>query len=115
MGEKFCRWGILSTAGIAKKNWASIANSGNGQIVAVASRDVAKAQTFIDECQASAPVAYKVDAVGSYDELLNRSDIDAVYVPLPTGIRADWVVKAAQAGKHVMVEKPCGVNTAEVQ
>ena len=115
MGEKICRWGILSTAGIAKKNWASIANSGNGQIVAVASRDVAKAQTFIDECQASAPVAYKVDAVGSYDELLNRSDIDAVYVPLPTGIRADWVVKAAQAGKHVMVEKPCGVNTAEVQ
>lgn len=115
MGGNICRWGILSTAGIAKKNWHSIANSVNGQVVAVASRSTAKAQTFIDECQASAPVAHKVDAVGSYDELLNRPDLDAVYVPLPTGIRADWVVKAARAGKHVMVEKPCGVDTADVQ
>ena len=115
MGEKICRWGILSTAGIAKKNWHSIANSGNGHVVAVASRSTAKAQLFIDECQASAPVAHKVDAVGSYEELLKRSDIDAVYVPLPTGVRAEWVVKAAQAGKHVMVEKPCGVDTADVQ
>ena len=115
MSKKNCRWGILSTAGIAKKNWHSIANSGNGVVVAVASRSTEKAQTFIDECQASVPVSHKVDAVGSYEELLKRSDIDAVYVPLPTGIRSEWVVKAAQAGKHVMVEKPCGVDTADVQ
>ena len=115
MGEKTCRWGILSTAEIAKKNWASIANSGNGRVIAVASRSVEKAQKFIAACQASVPVAHSVDAVGSYDALLSRSDIDAVYVPLPTGIRTEWVVKAAQAGKHVMVEKPCGVTTAEVQ
>jgi predicted dehydrogenase len=115
MGEKTCRWGILSTAEIAKKNWASIANSGNGRVVAVASRSVEKAQKFIAACQASVPVAHSVDAVGSYEELLSRSDIDAVYVPLPTGIRTEWVVKAAQAGKHVMVEKPCGVTTVDVQ
>ena len=115
MGEKTCRWGILSTAEIAKKNWASIANSGNGRVVAVASRSVEKAQKFIAACQASVPVAHSVDAVGSYEELLSRSDVDAVYVPLPTGIRTEWVVKAAQAGKHVMVEKPCGVTTADVQ
>ncbi|MCX7397220.1 MAG: Gfo/Idh/MocA family oxidoreductase [Planctomycetales bacterium] len=115
MGEKTCRWGILSTAEIAKKNWASIANSGNGRVIAVASRSVEKAQKFISACQASVPVAHSVDAVGSYDALLSRSDIDAVYVPLPTGIRAEWVVKAAQAGKHVMVEKPCGVTTADVK
>lgn len=114
MSQKVCRWGILSTAGIAKKNWHSIINSGNGQTVAVASRSVAKAQQFIDECKASVPVSHPVAAFGSYEELLNSKDVDAVYVPLPTGIRTDWVVKAAQAGKHVMVEKPCGVTSADV-
>ena len=115
MAEKVCRWGILSTAGITKKNWHSIANSGNGHVVAVASRSVEKAQQFIDECQASVPVAHPVAALGSYDELLKRSDIDAVYIPLPTGVRTEWVVKAAQAGKHVMVEKPCGVTSSDVR
>ena len=115
MGGKTCRWGILSTANIARKNWHSIVNSGNGQIAAVASRNVEKAQQFINECQASVPTPYAVAAVGSYEELLGSSDIDAVYVPLPTGIRTEWVVKAAQAGKHVMVEKPCGVTASDVQ
>lgn len=115
MNEKHCRWGILSTAGIARKNWHSIANSGNGEVVAVASRSVEKAEQFIRECQASVPVPQAVSPVGSYDELLTRADVDAVYVPLPTGIRTEWVVKAAEAGKHVMVEKPCGVTTADVQ
>ena len=115
MSDGVCRWGILSTAGIAKKNWHSIGNSGNGKLVAVASRSVEKAQQFIDECNASAPVPQKVEALGSYEALLARKDIDAVYIPLPTGLRTEWVVKAAEAGKHVMVEKPCGVTTADVQ
>lgn len=115
MHEKICRWGILSTAAIAKKNWDSIRRSGCGQVVAVASRSVEKAEAFIASCQASAPTTNAVDAVGSYDELLDRSDIDAVYIPLPTGLRTDWVVKAAEAGKHVMVEKPCGVSADDVR
>lgn len=115
MSAKICRWGILSTAGIAKKNWHSIANSGNGRVIAVASRSPEKAQQFINECNASAPVPHAVEAIGSYEDLLARKDIDAVYVPLPTGLRTEWVVKAAQAGKHVMVEKPCGVTAADVQ
>lgn len=115
MSKKMCRWGIMSTAGIAMKNWHSVAASGNGQVVAVASRAVEKAQAFIDACQASVPVPQQVDALGSYDDLLARADIDAVYVPLPTGIRTEWVVKAANAGKHVMVEKPCGVTAADVE
>lgn len=110
-----CRWGILSTAGIAMKNWHSIAASGNGQVVAVASRDAAKAQKFIDECSASVPVPQPVEAIGSYDELIAREDIQALYIPLPTGVRKEWVIKAAEAGKHVMVEKPCGVTAADVQ
>lgn len=110
-----CRWGILSTAGIARKNWHSIVNSGNGRITAVASRSADKAQAFIDECRASVPVSNSIAAVGSYDELLNRNDVDAVYVPLPTGLRTEWVVRAANAGKHVMVEKPCGVSAEDVR
>lgn len=115
MGNKICRWGILSTAGIAKKNWHSIVNSQNGQIVAVASRTVEKAQQFITECQASVPTPTPVTAFGSYEQLLESDKIDAVYIPLPTGLRTDWVVRAAQAGKHVMVEKPCGVSAADVK
>lgn len=115
MSESVCRWGILSTAEIGKKNWHAIANSGNGRVTAVASRSVQKAQQFIAECSASVPVAHKVEAVGNYEALLSRSDVDAVYIPLPTGLRTEWVVKAAQAGKHVMVEKPCGVTAADVQ
>lgn len=113
--SELCRWGIMSTAGIAMKNWHSIAASGNGQVLAVASRSVEKAQAFIDACQVSVPVSHAVDAVGGYDALLARDDIDAVYIPLPTGLRTEWVVKAANAGKHVMVEKPCGVSAADVQ
>ena len=52
---------------------------------------------------------------GSYQELLQRSDIDAVYLPLPTGIRKEWVLRAADAGKHVLCEKPCGVTSADVR
>lgn len=115
MNAGICRWGILSTAGIAKKNWHSIVNSGNGRITAVASRSIEKAQQFVADCCASVPVPYAVAVLGSYEELLERDDVDAVYIPLPTGLRTEWVIKAAQAGKHVMVEKPCGVTSADVR
>ena len=115
MNAGICRWGILSTAAIAKKNWHSIVNSGNGRITAVASRSVEKAQQFVADCSASVPAPHTVAALGSYEDLLEREDVDAVYIPLPTGLRTEWVMKAAQAGKHVMVEKPCGVTSADVR
>ncbi|MBI1314363.1 gfo/Idh/MocA family oxidoreductase [bacterium] len=110
-----CRWAILGTAGIARKNWHSIRNAENAELIAVASRSQERARQFIVECQAQVPHPTTPIAVGGYDELLARDDIDAVYVPLPTGIRKEWVIKAAQAGKHVMCEKPCGVVTADVE
>ena len=109
-----CRWGILGASSIARKNWQSIRDSGNAALVALASRDIAKAQAFIDECQAQVPHAVKPEALGSYEALLARSDIDAVYIPLPTGLRKEWVIRAAQAGKHVLVEKPVGCVAADV-
>lgn len=110
-----CRWGILGAAVIARKNWQAIRLSGNGVVAAVASRDVARSRAFIDECQSHVPFVQSPDALGSYDELLARPDIDAVYIPLPTGVRRDWVIRAAEAGKHVLVEKPVGVTVADVE
>jgi predicted dehydrogenase len=109
-----CRWGILGTANIARKNWKGICLSGNGAVTAVASRVPAKAQAFIDECQSEVPFPTTPTAC-TYDELLKRPDVDAVYIPLPTGIRPEWVVKAADAGKHVLCEKPCGPTAADVR
>lgn len=115
MSQQICRWGILSTAGIARKNWQAIHNSGNGRVVAVGSRDQVKAQAFIDECQADVPFAVVPESVGGYEELIGRSDIDALYIPLPTGLRKEWVIKAAKAGKHVMCEKPCAISAGDLE
>ena len=114
MTTKTCRWGILGAAFIARKNWQAIRDAGNATLIAVASRDMAKAQAFIAECQSSAPHPTLPQAMGSYAALLARPDIDAVYVPLPTGLRKEWVIRAAQAGKHVLVEKPAGCTASDV-
>jgi len=114
-GTNQCRWGILSTAAIAKKNWRAITKSKSGTITAVASRRVEAAQDFIAACQTSAPQAYQPEALGSYEALLTRSDVDAVYIPLPTGIRKDWIIAAATHGKHILAEKPAAVCAADLE
>ncbi len=115
MTDHRCRWGILGCAGIARKNWQAIRHSGNGRLVAVASRSQEKAAAFVAQCQALAPHDPAPEAVGGYETLLARPDIDAVYIPLPTGLRKDWVLAAAAAGKHVLCEKPCGTDAEEVR
>ena len=109
------RIGILSTADIGRQNWKAIFNSGNSIVTAVASRDVARSRKFISECQREFPFAAEPAAFGSYEELLASKSVDAVYIPLPTGLRKEWVLRAAAAGKHVICEKPCGVSFADVQ
>ena len=113
MGD--CRWGFLSTASIGHKNWQAIKKSGNGVVVAVASRSRESSQNFIDLCQAQIPFAEKPEALEGYDQLIQHPNVDAVYVPLPTGLRKEWVIKAANAGKHVMCEKPCAVSAADLE
>ncbi len=114
MNSRTCRWGILGTANIARKNWSAIRNSGNATLTAVASRTRERAQQFIDECQATVPHSPTPRAIGNYEGLLQAADVDAVYIPLPTGLRKEWVIKAANAGKHVLAEKPVGCDAAEV-
>lgn len=109
------RWGILSTANIARKNWKGIWHSGNSVVTAVASRDAQRSQKFITECQREKPFDTAPTALGSYEELLASPEVDAIYFPIPTGLRKEWVVRAAKAGKHVLCEKPCGGTVADVR
>ena len=108
------RWGILGAAEIARKNWKAIREAAD-MIVAVASRDGERARRFISECQAEVPFDAAPAALESYAALLARADVDAVYIPLPTGVRKEWVVRAANAGKHVVCEKPCAPSVADLR
>jgi predicted dehydrogenase len=115
MQKTTTRWGILGAAQIARKNWLAIRNSGNGVVTAVASRKFDSAARFIKECQRQAPFAREPRPVEGYAELLVDPEIDAVYIPLPTGLRKEWVIAAAKAGKHVLCEKPCASSVAELK
>jgi predicted dehydrogenase len=109
------RWGILSTAGIGCKNWRGMLASDAACLVGVASRDRGKAAAFIEKMQAEAPWPVTPRAFGSYQELIHCDEIDAVYLPLPTALRKEWVLRAARAGKHVLCEKPCAVDAADLR
>jgi predicted dehydrogenase len=114
MASTVCRWGILGAANIARKNWKAIRLAENATLTAVASREPARAKQWLDANQSECPFPAAPAACG-YDDLLNRADVDAVYIPLPTGVRREWVVKAANAGKHVLCEKPCGPDATELR
>eukprot|EP01047_Picozoa_sp_COSAG01_P016371 COSAG01_NODE_837_length_13203_cov_13.695055_3_plen_371_part_00 len=113
--SKVCRWGIMSTATIGQKNWQAIQLSGNGTVAAVASRNLSSSENFINQLQASVPFEPAPLAVEGYQALLDSPEIDAIYIPLPTGMRREWVIKAAEAGKHVLCEKPCASSYADLQ
>ncbi len=108
------RWGVLGAAQIAKKNWQAIRNTNNGIVTAVASRDIDRCRHFIDDCQAEAGFPTAPRAVADYEALITASDVDGLYIPLPTGIRKEWVLRAAAAGKHVVCEKPCANSVADL-
>jgi predicted dehydrogenase len=113
--KTICRWGILGTANIARKNWQAIRNASNCSLTAVASRDLDRCRQFISECQQHVSFDPAPCALGSYEELLANDAVDAVYIPLPTGIRKPWILRAAEAGKHVLVEKPVGATSQDVR
>jgi len=99
------RWGILSTAKINNALLDPIKQAERSQLAAVASRSLDKAQAYAKENGIS-------KAYGSYEALLADPEIDAIYNPLPNTLHGEWTVKAAQAGKHVLCEKPI-VTTLE--
>jgi predicted dehydrogenase len=93
------KWGILSTADINRRVLPGATSSPQVELVAVGSRDKAKADAFAQHWEI--PRAY-----GSYEELLEDPEVEAVYVPLPNTLHVDWSIKALEAGKHVLCEKP---------
>ena len=101
------RWGVMSTANIGRAAInPAIQASSNGELVAVASRDATKAHDFAE--------AHGIpEHRGNYDALLESADIDAVYIPLPNSLHREWTVRAAEAGKHVLCEKPLALSAAE--
>jgi D-xylose 1-dehydrogenase (NADP+, D-xylono-1,5-lactone-forming) len=101
------RWGLLSTARINRALIPPITSLPRHSLRAVASRDAATAKAYAAEWDI--PVSY-----GSYEALLADPEIDAIYNPLPNGLHAEWTIRAAQAGKHVLCEKPLALSVAEV-
>ncbi|MBV2185281.1 MAG: Gfo/Idh/MocA family oxidoreductase [Rhizobium sp.] len=102
------RFGILSTAKIGRELVVpAMQDAENCVVTAVASRDLSKARAMADRF--SVPHAF-----GSYEEMLASDVIDAVYIPLPTAQHVEWTIKAADAGKHVLCEKPIALKASEI-
>lgn len=107
--SKKLRWGILSTANIGMKKVIPAMQRGeHTEVTAIASRDLEKARRAASALNISR-------AYGSYEELLADPEVDAVYNPLPNHLHVPWTARAAEAGKHVLCEKPIAMNAAEAK
>lgn len=102
------RWGLLSTAAINDAILEGIRRSNEAEVVAVSSRDPARAEAYARE--------RGIDhAHGSYEAMLADPDVDVVYVALPNALHVEWAIRALEAGKHVLSEKPLAVDPGEVE
>ena len=98
------RWGILGASSFAQEHMAPAIHLASGAVLsAIASRDLVKVKPF----QQMAPSCRAID---SYDTLIHDPEIDAVYIPLPHHLHAKWAIKALDAGKHVLAEKPIAMH-----
>jgi D-xylose 1-dehydrogenase (NADP+, D-xylono-1,5-lactone-forming) len=102
------RWGLLSTAAINDALLEGIRRSDEAEAVAVSSRDASRAEAYARERGIGR-------AHGSYEALLADPDVDVVYVALPNALHVEWAIRALEAGKHVLSEKPLSVDPAEVE
>ncbi|MGB0887832.1 MAG: Gfo/Idh/MocA family protein [Vicingaceae bacterium] len=97
------RIGVLGCANIARRSVIpAIKSIAEYDLVAIASRTQAKADDFANE--------FSCEAIEGYQNLLDRNDIDVIYMPLPTGLHEEWVMKALEAGKHILIEKSLAMN-----
>ncbi len=101
-------WGLLSTARINDAILGGAAESDGVEVVAVGSRDPHRARVYAGEKGIAR-------AHGSYEDLLADPEVDAVYVSLPNGLHVEWTLRALEAGKHVLVEKPFAPRAADVE
>ncbi|MBV8080886.1 MAG: Gfo/Idh/MocA family oxidoreductase [Actinobacteria bacterium] len=101
-------WGIISTADINRKVIPGAHASPKVDLRAVASRDLARAEAYAREWEIER-------AYGSYEELLEDPDVEAVYISLPNTMHCEWSIRAVEAGKHVLCEKPMSRHAADVE
>lgn len=99
------RWGIIGTGNIASRFASQVPTSATGEVVAVGSRSIESANSFADKWDIA-------NRHGSYDDLLADPDVDAVYIATPHPMHVEWAIKTAEAGKHVLCEKPLAINKA---
>jgi len=102
------KWGILGAGGIAGKFAKGLNTTDQATALAIGSRSLDKAQAYAEEN--GMPRAY-----GSYDAVLADADVDAVYIALPNDLHAEWSIKCAEAGKHILCEKPVTLNAPELE
>ncbi len=103
------RWGVLSTANIGTEKVIPAIQAAEGcEVVAISSRNLDTARRVADDLGIER-------AYGSYGQLLHDADIDAVYIPLPNHMHAEWSIAAAEAGKHILCEKPIALSSAEAE
>jgi D-xylose 1-dehydrogenase (NADP+, D-xylono-1,5-lactone-forming) len=108
MGVAAVKWGILSTADINRKVMPGMRASHKAELIAVASRDQSRAEEYARE--------WEIDrAYGSYDALLEDPEIEAVYISLPNTLHCEWSIRAVEAGKHVLCEKPMSRHVGDVE
>ena len=107
MAEKKAYWGLLSTARINERVIPAIRSSGRSELLAVASRNKKRAQTYAK--QWDIPRAY-----GTYEQMLADPAINVIYLSLPNHLHTEWAIKCAEAGKHILCEKPIALTTEEV-
>lgn len=105
--SEILRWGFICTANINNKLLRPIHASKNHKLMAISSRSIEKARAYADQNHFS-------KAYGSYEELLADQEVDVVYISLPNHLHAEWTIKACQAGKHVLCEKPIVLSLAEM-
>src|SRR5882724_10674624 len=103
------RWGVLGTSKFAQTKFIpAMKHCRSGEIMAIASRDLAGARAAADRLGI-------VKVYGSYEELLADAEVDVIYNPLPNHLHVPWSIKAAEAGKHVLCEKPIGLSVDEAK
>lgn len=101
------RWGLLSTANINKKLIPAIRESARGELTAVASRTERRARTYARQ--------WKIpNWFGSYRDMLESGEVDAIYLSLPNHLHAEWTIQALESGMHVLCEKPLALTLEEV-
>ena len=105
--EKKLRWGIMGTGSIARKFAKGLQDSHTGQLAAVGSRGAETLSAFIAD--------FPARGHASYEALLADPEVEAVYISVPHPWHAEWAIRAAQAGKHILCEKPLTMNAAEAE